>query len=407
MVAPGASTSGNVLALSESAPAADSPAKRTLLRRERLARRLALALRDSVVRAELRSAFAKSSHREGKVELQQLLSEGSLLEQRVFANAAALTSGRADLAGESYEIYMPVRAHRETWNGGAEVLVVAQGEETDAAKAYSPDGSIRTLSLRSVPTIPVVVVNAAEVDFSKQAPANIASLLTCDDPFAVECGGGSGGGTPPSPPRPGLYIRAIQLEETNEPWTNGDPELEIIPYFPVGVLNPDLIAEKAGCSGQGGPSDRYFDANSTSWNGRAMLIPEDTLEAFRLQFPDRSFRIHVHEDDSESCTYKASDNTEKQIITSLDLLLGGITAGVKGIGNPGLFAFKAALSVGKAIQVVNENSDDIHGYLVARELVPFTPPSPTYNWAIMRTLNRTTGPVQVLAGWAQPEYVAP
>jgi hypothetical protein len=115
-------------------PAVGSPTRASIERAamDRLVRRLARALADEAFRARLKAELDRSPFVERKVQLQSFLHAAN---GRGLKDVARLTGAddsivQAETDGAiPLEVYFPVRAHREAWSGGSEVLVATARED--------------------------------------------------------------------------------------------------------------------------------------------------------------------------------------------------------------------------------------------------------------------------------------
>lgn len=166
-------------------------------RHQRLARWLAMALRDGEFRAELQAAFQRSRVREGKLHLQALLArDGARLRHQLAASAGAPEFAlSADLdASRPVEIYLPVPRHRREWQGGPGFLVATAERDGEAPVAFDARGERRLLDPGLPPTVPVIALGTAETAFPAEA-AGFTGCVTCDeDPDGGTVSGGNGGG---------------------------------------------------------------------------------------------------------------------------------------------------------------------------------------------------------------------
>lgn len=161
------------------------------------------------------------------------------------------------------EFYMPVPEHRETWTGGAPLLIAGTLGEGEALVSYNLDGEEVPLSREAPPEVPTLVLVPVETDFTEPlnsaefansegdggqaigtyAPARPLSYVAPDpcDPEAISCGGGGGGGgsTPPSYPS-GIYMEQMTIYDNGEAWVRDDPELEVHMFGTIRGLYQDV-----------------------------------------------------------------------------------------------------------------------------------------------------------------------
>lgn len=226
-------------------------------------RAVAMALADQGLRQRVRNDLRNSRHTfEHKLEFRRYLrgNSGGILLAKM-ANRAGVS--RAELLQRletlpPLEFYMPVRAHRESWRGGPDLIVAAAlDEEGSTLVAYDLEGRPVQVSIETPPETPTLVLVPVETDFDQtldlrfyknhndnggQSIGTYVSIMAdevpCDDPFAIECGGGGGGGggNPPPPPayvqRRGRsveeFITHMRALNDHEPWINGAPEFFLL-----------------------------------------------------------------------------------------------------------------------------------------------------------------------------------
>jgi hypothetical protein len=227
------------------------------------------------------------------------------------------------------EFYMPVTAQRESWTGGADVLVVSQLSERDPIVAFDESGAEVTLDRNVAPTQPTLSIVPVETRFDRPMAAvasrnvrdkngdaigtlesgrfNTSNFIACDP-----CGGGSGGNALIAP---GLYLEFSRLLDMKEPWFRGDPEVEVHIQGPTALAVP-TYAEDISCSGEHArdPS-KVFDQNGGFWQGRVLLFSADETVAFANKF-NQGFHVLFWEDDNEPCTLKLDTNVLADVLKS-------------------------------------------------------------------------------------------
>ncbi|MDT8341178.1 MAG: hypothetical protein RQ751_06670 [Longimicrobiales bacterium] len=329
-----------------------------------VARLVAVALSDPEARAALQRDLAASPHREKKLHLSSYLN--SPRANRLLSRARMSNGGNEGVLTRlpllpDLEIYMPVRSHRRRWDGGVDLLVAVQLEEEEAPVGFRLDGSQVELDLDAPPETPTIVLVPNETRDLEQLTAyaltsgSEAALLDgeCDPTTQIlECD--EPGSTFPNndpqfeKPAPGslpegFYFGQMRIWDKHEPWTRGEPELEIHvtgtqygawvsgfiphppsspgPFFGNIFFNPDVVKPDVwtACAGRRtGDPIREFDFNDE--NGAtyvqfvqiarsADFLQEEFLEIpngptvltrlFRTQPP---FRIRILErDDGREC----------------------------------------------------------------------------------------------------------
>lgn len=310
----------------------------------RACRTLALTLQDDAVRLRLKNDLDGSHFREHKLHAARYLrgDAGKALRGRLASKRAR---GDADVDAilnsiRSVELYMPVPEHKLTWDGGPDVIVAAQLREGAPIVGFRLDGSQVKLSADSVPSTPTLVLVSVETDFDHpmtnaqvhaadkqlraratlmpptaqanmgKSPGVSAMIVPCD-----ECGGGGGGvQLPPQPD--GVYANSMNVRDAHEPWTRGDPELEIHTYgtqngkwypyhIPGGYGLPDGWAAQftlyafdyiwMDCAGEHAADSRFFDFNNNGTQVRPypILIAETSNFAYRERVTtDQAVLLH-------------------------------------------------------------------------------------------------------------------
>ena len=128
---------------------------------QQVARGLALALASPEARTAVRDAMRASRWDEHKIVLGEFIgtAEGAAL-----LSAAARGRGvtpqviQNELAGlPELDFYMPVREHRRTWTGDANLVVVAAWEGEGNAPGYAPDGRVLSVSRQSAKGMPPIL----------------------------------------------------------------------------------------------------------------------------------------------------------------------------------------------------------------------------------------------------------
>lgn len=299
------------------------------------ARTLAMTLGDDAVRLRLKNDLDGSHFREHKLHAARYLrgDAGKALRTRL---ASKMARGDADIDAtlnsiRSVELYMPVPEHKLTWDGGSDVIVAAQLREGAPVVGFRLDGSEVKLSADSAPSTPTLVLVSVETDFdhpmsdaqvqaadkqlraraalmsptvranTDKSPGVSAMVVPCDD-----CDGGGGDVNPPPSGPTGLYMEFSRLVDMGEPWTRGDPEIEVHIHGPTDAANPQY-GEDLACGGEYGGAYRVFDQNTAFWNGSVLLYTQAQAEDFNSKFHE-GFNILFWEDDDTACTIKTDKN---------------------------------------------------------------------------------------------------
>lgn len=216
-----------------------------------LTRAVALALNNDGLRLRVGSDMAASRVREHKLELDAYLkgnSGGVLLASMAKESGLGRDSLAVLLAAvRPLEFYMPVRAHRRTWTGDANLLVAASVDDASIV-AFDLSGAPVTLSIEDPPGTPTLALVPVETDFraveAARGPAARASLgATSPGTLASFSEFGDGSCDPttaiipcdeepissgPGPYPPGIYFTKLQIRDDHEPWLRGAPEIDMV-----------------------------------------------------------------------------------------------------------------------------------------------------------------------------------
>lgn len=296
-----------------SPPAAVSPAATgERVSRERLARRLALALADPGFRAAVKGRLDRSTIREHKVHFQRFLTDAGRRGLRDIARIdrdteAAIETDAA--ASVPLEMYLPVPAHQVRWRGDANVLVATAREDHETPVAFDLQGRRHLLSASAPPDTPVLALVPVETDFDH--PAAAAPLICC---------GSGGGSTTP----PGLYMTSSHFVQDFEGWLKGSPEFEI---HILGQSGQTDSLTSYQCAGEHASGYYAFDQNALDWSGNVLLFSQQQLDSYKSQHPNQNFRILALEDDDGACAIRLDNNRFKSLITVLQSAYPNLTGG--------------------------------------------------------------------------------
>ncbi len=307
----------------------------------KVARLTAIALDNEPARQRLKRDMRSAPFREHKLELAPYLrsADGKALLARMVSLSGSSESElfRTISAIRPLEFYMPVAKHRETWTGSADVLVASQLDESEPVVAFDKNGSQVALSLSVAPEAPTLSIVPIETRFDKPMSAlqsrNVrdqngaaigtleisrpgsSNMMACDE--LCSGGGGSSGGTVSTIP-PGLYLEFSRILDMKEPWTRGDPEIEVHIQGPTTTAAP-TYGEDLSCSGEHAYDYRkVFDQNTGFWEGRVLLYSPEEVAAYASKF-NQGFHVLFWEDDNTACTLKLDSNTLVEILKSTAL----------------------------------------------------------------------------------------
>jgi len=302
-------------------------------RHERLALRMARALRDPDFRTAVFRSVASSPFTERKVHLQGLLDGNGGAERRRVARITnePEESVKADLDQDGpIELYLPVAEHRLRWKGGTDLLVATAERDGESPVGFDLMGNRVTLNERTPPRTPVLMVNRAEVNFAAGPRAS---------PCLFNCGGGPGGGGAPA--GQGLFLTQSSLVDTFESWFKGNPELEVHVLGQVGTSSSMTTLQCAGESA-GGPYS--FNQDDKTWSGNVLLFSQTQLDQYSQQHPGQNLRVFVVEDDDTPCQIKIDSTRVSNLLGQLQLVYGNLTGG-KDSTSLGIKIFKKATMI--------------------------------------------------------------
>lgn len=198
-----------------------------------VARAVAMALDDDVVRGELLRSMRMSQYNENKLVLQDFLERAESLPIRNKVGTDGLLKRLAAALPIDVDFYAPSREQRRSWTGSDDYLVAAIGDpDADRALALSPDGSSQIITSPDAGVDIVFVIHPAEHkteypnrsplegDRIEDPPGPTPLFQQCQEEW---CSGGGGGGEPPPLP-PGTYMDKIMVYFGDGIFA-GDPEI--------------------------------------------------------------------------------------------------------------------------------------------------------------------------------------
>jgi hypothetical protein len=297
-----------------------------------------------LLKAHLRAAPI----REHKVELGSYLRRadaGEILARMARARGTTESDILADLTQvRSVELYMPVRAQRETWIGDTDVLVAAQLVEHDPIMAFDKAGNEVAMDESGPPTQPTIVIVGTETRFNQPLLAansrntndrngQAIGTLIREEPQTsalVECGSdcsGGGGGGSVVIPVPGLYLEFSRIVDAKEPWIRGEPEVEVHIHGATSENEPNIMDDRS-CSGaeQWGDPRKRFDQNDGFWSGSVLLFTASELGAMPSLL---DYHIIYWEDDNEACVLKLDSNVLRSYLLATLRAAGSAAVNLK------------------------------------------------------------------------------
>ena len=360
-------------------------------RHDRLARRVARALRDPGFRATVFQEIATSGFAEKKVHLQRFLgNDGGAARGRL-----AELSGddddaiQADLdLGPAIEMYFPVPGHRQAWSGDTNLLVATAERDGESPVAYDLMGRRSQLSATTPPATPVLVVARAETRFDR-GPSTVGECL-------FDCGvpPGSGGTGPTGAQTPGVYMTAAKFTDTFESWFKGSPEFEVHVLGQAGATNGLTTYQ---CAGENAGGPYQFDQNSTSWTGNVMVFSPAQFDQYKVQHPGQNLRLFVVEDDDTSCEIKIDSTRTTNLFDAVKLVYNDLTGAqdsTTGLGTRIIRKAPIYLRVIRAVTSWFKTNDDPVGNAV-EDQVAANAFLPGANWLIKGERSITNGAVRL------------
>jgi hypothetical protein len=378
---------------------------------ELVARTLALGLADPSARATIKEALSRSTTKEGKLHFASYFQgRGGAVLHTAFrlAGTSADDFQRAVARIRDLEFYMPIRAHREVWNGGP-VMVGAGLDEDQPAIVFDAQGNRTTLSQRGSTSMPLLILTPSETNFGDQIEDNLRGRASSAcSPLQAEtlestirrCASASGGrinrslsafpvGTAASsgavnaaglrphfydnvagdPTILGLYATFIRVLDTGEPAWRGDPELELHVLGRTSGTGQNPIdyqcaGEHAGQPYRAGPGMRspeyVFDQNNHFWEGSVKLLSPTQIDELQSSQPE-GFNISVWEDDDTACLIKEKNPTG-DLIKAAGVLGSGVVAAIA--KKDPVVVVGAILGAGGLLYDLLKGDDDFVGVLV-------------------------------------------
>jgi hypothetical protein len=351
--------------------------------RERLARRLAVALAEPKFRARLKQDLERSPFREQKLHFQRYLASADRHALRELARSAREPEGAVETEARAafpLELYLPVPEHRLTWNGDDRILVATARGDRDAPVAYTTRGERLMLSAAVPPGTPVLALVPVETDFDRpEGGANI-----------IFDGGGPGTSTPP----PGLYMTRAHFVETFEGWLKGAPEFEV---HMLGQAGSSDSLTSYSCAGERAGGYYTFNQDKLDWTGSVLLITQTALASYKAAHSNQNMRVFVVEDDDTSCQIKTDVTRFSSLVKAVETAYPTLTGGKDTTGSNIAKAWKKANALQKLIKAVASvivTNDELVGNAVESSVVGVSYPGA--NWVVKGASNKTTGWINLI-----------
>ena len=362
----------------------------------KIGRIIATSLAEKSARMQLKNQLRAAPFKEHKLQLASYLR--SEPGKQLLARTNAESSDEVlTLLGQvrPLEFYMPVRQHRETWIGDEEVLVAVQLEEEDPIIAFNARGEEIRLNGDTPPAQPTLSIVPVETEFDRPMPSssrnvgdrggqaigtlmpasfNTSSVIAVDD----GSGGGGGSGGTSTTISPGLYMEFSRILDVHEPFTKGEPEIEVHIHGPTDQGDPKLGRDLSCAAAVPYDPRKAFDQNGGFWEGRVMLFAADEIARYNEKFTD-GFHVLFWEDDDTPCVLKLDNNTLLETIKSTARAFGTVAIKIVVPKSPWY------ILPGAFLAVFFENAgwwlltnDDFVGSAVAQESAGYAYPDNTH-----------------------------
>jgi len=350
--------------------------------RERLARRLAVALADPAFRARLQHDLQRSPIREQKLHFQRYLAAADRHALRELARAAREPEASVDGDARGafpLELYFPVAEHRAGWTGDDRILVATARADREPPVAYTTRGERLILSAQAPPSTPVLALVPVETDFDQPEPE--ANLIF-------------DGGGPSSTPPPGLYMTYAHFVETFEGWLKGAPEFEVHLLGQAGAT--DSLTSYS-CAGERAGGYYTFNQDKLDWTGSVLLITQTALTNYKTAHPNQNMRVFVVEDDDSSCQIKTDVNRFSNLVKAVETAYPLLTGGKDSTGTSIQKIWKKANALQKLIKAIASvivTNDELVGNAVESSVVGVSYPGA--NWVVKGDGNKTNGWINLI-----------
>ena len=347
----------------------DNGARRSA--QERLARRVAKAMRDPEFRAWVRSSLDGSPYREHKLPFARTLGQHGGRGLRALAQADSTDDGsvQRDLeTADRLEFYFPVPAHRAAWTGDENILVATEVADHEAPVAYDTRGRRHILDPETPPSTPVLAVVPQELDFDA-APGPQAATSTggCTDPSSCDS-------NPPPPvfptdPPQGLTLTYFNAAQDFEGWLKGSPEFEIHVLAPK-VPGDTMTYKTVWCVGEKSVANTYWDTDNLTWRGKTVIYPQAQLSAFHNQYPGQDYSLLVLEDDDGACAIRVNRDLVQNFLDAVGRFSRDYKAMRDTTQSSGKYvkAAKSGYDLWTATADLFQTNDDLIGIAVANSV---------------------------------------
>jgi hypothetical protein len=384
-----------------------------------VARSLAIALGDSEVRSGLAKALRNSRVAEGKLQVQRYLkAKGVALARRV-EQLNRLPSGDLDRAlasVEDLELYLPIPADRQKWQGTSDILV-SGFIETDAelrqqgtVVAYDTHGNETTIPYNMPSPQPVLVLTNVETQYAadgESPSASAAEDVATSPSTAFFCQGCPPPPPPPPPPDPcasdinatNVYVCKSEIPNVDgyEGLLRGEPEVAMLMF---GELPSGTGMAQIGCINEDQTGASHYDQNTDHGAGHALIGSRTAIQ--NAHAAGKAVLMMVWEDDNGSkCSFQTSSDAKRKIFQFLDaagvaVSLGWGTCAATGQcqHGPPYWLFWTGVSVSIISEIILGNDDDFIGAVsLPPDSDPFTAPAFLLNKLSPTAATQSTGTI--------------
>lgn len=372
-----------------------------------LTRAVALALGHQGLRTRVLQDMRRAPYLEHKLDFSSYLrGESGGILRAAMRNAAELSGSEIhellDAAPE-LEFYMPVVEHRRTWTGGDEVVVASGQDDEDRPVGFDTSGESVPLEVDAPPETPVFVLVPSETDFSSPInPLNYANrddaggeaigqyergsaLRAVEEPIQPDPDPGDGSLSPRvewDEQPPGIFLDRAWYESTEEAWTKGSPELEVLTMAQEDGSSEATVEH---CVADHLSGSQYYEQNDKFWKaGTTDGVPQIATDDQVAGLPeDRGFVFLVIEDDDGRCEPRRDDDLLTEALETVQAIRDGLDAIDKADSDlDGVLAIAESLVeiVPGLVSLISTNDDPL-GYIEEESCTD--PNGSTYSHTVM------------------------
>ncbi|HSP77001.1 MAG TPA: hypothetical protein VLQ93_00630, partial [Myxococcaceae bacterium] len=270
---------------------------------QRLARAVALSLREPALRSLLQVAMAETLVKEDKVHFNSFVrGPGRGLLQAMSRSSGLSVAQLEELVRQvgSLEMYLPFKAHRSAWRGGEELLVATQYRDHETPVGFDLDGNPVPLSLEAPPETPTLVLVPAE-DFDAEGNPSERGLALGRGAQVQALGDVSAAYAAWT----GAYATYVYIPGDYEGWPRGDPEYELF------LERTESYRQLIRCAAAGSSQPFYWNMDGSSWSTPFLI-------AWASETPTLTgMAMYVYEDDEGACSVRDDADYVKKTMDAL------------------------------------------------------------------------------------------